>query len=50
MATDLAARRERLALAKELQHLQQSLAKGRLEVKTLEAQLKENRTKAEEAR
>lgn len=47
---DVAARKERLTLHKELQGMQQALATGKLEIKTMEAQLKENRSKAEEAR
>ena len=42
--------KERLAMQKEMKGLQQNLAKGRLEIKSLETQIKENRAKAEDAR
>ena len=49
-ASSVLARKEQLGMIKEMQSLQQGISKGRLEVKQLETQLKENRSKAEEAR
>ena len=37
-------------MQKELKSLQQNLVKGRMEIKSIETQIKENRAKAEDAR
>ena len=42
--------KERLMMQKEMKSLQQNLVKGRMEIKSIETQIKENRAKAEDAR